>query len=143
MADSKLKSALRSGSVTRVVETKQKNLLGQPLEPCSMEPRTGYFRTGCCETDDSDRGQHVVCVEITEAFLKFTARSGNDLATPRGNFPGLKPGDRWCVCASRWLEALAANVAPPVHLASTHESATQIVDREDLLRYAADSGSLN
>ncbi len=108
-----------------------------------MEPRTGYFRNGCCETDDTDIGRHTVCVEITAEFLAFSARRGNDLSTPRPGFAGLEPGDRWCVCAARWKEALDADVAPPVHLASTHEAATELIARADLLRHAADSGSLN
>jgi len=126
-----------------MAESTQRNLLGQPLEPCSMEPRTGYFRTGCCETDDTDVGRHTVCAEMTAEFLAFSARRGNDLSTPRPGFAGLKPGDRWCLCAARWKEALAADVAPPVHLASTHEEATEVIARADLLRHAADSGSLN
>jgi uncharacterized protein (DUF2237 family) len=121
----------------------QKNLLGLPLEPCSMEPRTGFFRTGCCETGEHDHGRHVVCAEMTAEFLEFQKERGNDLTSPGPGFPGLKPGDRWCVCAARWQEALLAGVAPPVHLASTHEAATEAIEREDLLRHAADSSSLN
>jgi len=121
----------------------QKNLLGQPLEPCSTRPMTGFFRTGCCETDEQDRGRHVVCAEMTEAFLAFSARRGNDLSTPRPGFPGLRPGDHWCLCASRWQEALDADAAPPVVLAATHESATEIIDRGDLLAHASDSHALN
>jgi uncharacterized protein len=126
-----------------MAESTQKNLLGQSIEPCSMSPRTGYFRTGCCETDDTDRGRHVVCVEMTAEFLEFSASRGNDLSTPRPGFPGLKPGDRWCVCAARWLEAFEADVAPPVHVAATHESATEIIERELLIAHAADSHALN
>src|SRR5262249_53250891 len=111
--------------------------------PCSMEPRTGFFRTGCCETDDDDVGRHVVCAEMTVEFLAFSKQRGNDLSTPRPGFSGLRPGDRWCVCAARWQEALAANVAPLVHLAATHASATEIIDRDDLRRHAADSQNLN
>lgn len=125
------------------VSSDQKNLLGQLLEPCSMAPRTGFFRTGCCETDASDRGHHVVCAEMTAEFLAFSASRGNDLSTPGPGFPGLKPGDRWCLCAARWKEALDAGKAPPVHLAATHESATDVIEREALLRHAADSQSLN
>ena len=126
-----------------MAEPKQKNLLGQPIEPCSMEPRTGFFRTGCCETSEDDIGRHTVCAEMTAEFLAFSKQRGNDLSTPRPGFVGLRPGDRWCVCAARWQEALEANVAPPVHLASTHESATEVIDREDLMRHAADPQSLN
>jgi uncharacterized protein len=121
----------------------QRNLLGQPLEPCSMAPRTGFFRTGCCETDAQDLGRHVVCAEMTAEFLAFSESRGNDLSTPRPGFPGLRPGDRWCLCAARWQEALDANVAPPVILAATHEAATEVIDRADLLRHATDSHVLN
>ncbi|HWU91516.1 MAG TPA: DUF2237 domain-containing protein [Kofleriaceae bacterium] len=121
----------------------QRNLLGRPLEPCSTEPMTGYFRTGCCETDATDVGRHVVCTQVTAEFLAFSKRRGNDLSTPRPGFAGLRPGDRWCVCAARWKEALDAGVAPPVVLASTHESATEVVPREALLSHALDSQSLN
>ncbi|TMQ07005.1 MAG: DUF2237 domain-containing protein [Deltaproteobacteria bacterium] len=125
------------------MSSSQRNLLGLPLVPCSTHPVTGFFRTGCCETDDSDAGRHVVCAEMTEEFLAFSATRGNDLSTPRPGFPGLKPGDRWCLCAARWKEALDANVAPPVILASTHESATEVVDRSALFRHALDPQSLN
>jgi len=121
----------------------QRNLLGLPLEPCSTRPMTGFFRNGCCETDDQDVGRHVVCAQMTEAFLAFSARRGNDLSTPRPGFPGLRPGDRWCVCAARWKEALDADAAPPVVLASTHEAATEVVDRAELFRHALDSHALN
>jgi uncharacterized protein (DUF2237 family) len=121
----------------------QRNLLGQPLEPCSTEPLTGFFRTGCCETDDRDHGRHVVCVEMTAEFLAFSAGAGNDLSTPRPGFAGLRPGDRWCLCAARWQEALEADVAPPVILTATHESATEIIDREALLTHAVDHHALN
>lgn len=104
---------------------------------------TGYFRTGCCETDETDLGRHVVCAEMTAEFLAFSKSRGNDLSTPRPGFAGLRPGDRWCLCASRWKEAHDARVAPPVILAATQESATQIVAREVLLSYALDSHSLN
>ena len=118
-------------------------MLGQPLEPCSVEPPTGWFRTGCCETDANDVGRHVVFVQMTAAFLEFSRSRGNDLSTPRPGFSGLRPGDRWCVCAARWKEAFDARVAPPVILAATHESATEVVDRADLFRHALDPQSLN
>jgi uncharacterized protein (DUF2237 family) len=124
-------------------QSSQRNLLGQPLEPCSIEPRTGWFRTGCCETDENDIGRHVVCVQLTAAFLAFSKARGNDLSTPRPGFPGLQPGDRWCICAARWQEALDADAAPPVFLAGTHESAVEYCDREALLGYAIDSHNLN
>jgi uncharacterized protein (DUF2237 family) len=126
-----------------MASSSQRNLLGLPLEPCSTRPVTGYFRTGCCETDETDLGRHVVCAQMTEEFLAFSARRGNDLSTPRAGFSGLRPGDRWCLCAARWKEALDARVAPPVILASTHESATEIVDRAVLFRHALDPQSLN
>lgn len=121
----------------------QRNVLGLPLEPCSTEPMTGFFRTGCCETDETDVGRHVVCAQMTEAFLEFQKARGNDLMTPRPGFAGLRPGDQWCVCAARWQEALEANVAPPVVLASTHEAAAEVVSREALIAHASDPGSLN
>ena len=123
--------------------SKQRNLLGQPLEPCSTEPMTGYFRTGCCETDDTDHGLHVVCAQMTAEFLAFSKRAGNDLSTPRPGFAGLRPGDRWCLCAERWQEAFDAGAAPPVVLASTHEAATDVVARETLLAHALDPEALN
>jgi uncharacterized protein (DUF2237 family) len=125
------------------VPSSQLNLLGLPLEPCSTGPVTGYFRTGCCETDATDLGRHVVCAEMTAEFLAFSASRGNDLSTPRPGFAGLRPGDRWCLCAARWKEAFDAEVAPPVILAATHESAVDIVSREVLLSYALDVQSLN
>lgn len=121
----------------------QRNLLGLPLEPCSTRPMTGFFRTGCCETDEQDVGHHVVCAQMTAEFLAFSARRGNDLSTARPGFAGLRPGDRWCLCAERWKEALDADVAPPVILASTHESATAIVERDALFAHAIDSHALN
>ena len=126
-----------------MASSSHRNLLGLPLEPCSTRPLTGFFRTGCCETDETDAGRHVVCAEMTEEFLAFSASRGNDLSTPRGGFPGLSPGDRWCVCAARWKEALDADVAPPVILSSTHESATEIVDRAALFAHALDPQSMN
>jgi uncharacterized protein (DUF2237 family) len=127
----------------RMASSSQRNLLGLPLAQCSMRPMTGFFRTGCCETDEHDVGRHVVCAEMTEEFLAFSARRGNDLSTPRPGFAGLAPGDRWCLCAARWKEALDADVAPPVILAATHESAAEIVDRATLFAHALDPNSLN
>ncbi len=124
-------------------DSDQRNLLGLPLESCSTRPLTGYFRTGCCETDETDHGRHVVCAEMTAEFLEFSKRRGNDLSTPRPGFAGLQPGDRWCLCAARWKEAHDARVAPPVILAATHESATEVVERDVLLSYALDANSLN
>jgi len=121
----------------------QRSMLGRPLETCSLEPLTGYFRTGCCETDDGDHGSHTVCAQMTEEFLRFSKARGNDLSTPRPGFAGLRPGDRWCLCAARWGEAFAAGVAPPVVLAATHELAATIVPREALLAHGIDLDALN
>ena len=115
------------------------NVLGTELQPCSRDPLTGFYRTGACETGAEDHGFHLVCITATEEFLRFSLARGNDLTTPRPEyeFPGLLPGDRWCLCAARWQEALEAGVAPPVHLESTHILALEFVDLEDLQRYAA------
>ena len=111
-----------------------RNVLGQPLEPCCNKLKTGWFRNGSCETDDNDHGRHVVCVVVTDEFLAFSRAAGNDLSTPRPEFafPGLKDGDCWCLCAARWQEALEAGVAPKVKLASTEESALELLDLDDL-----------
>ena len=106
-----------------------KNVLGTELVPCSYDPLTGYFRDGCCDTSESDLGSHLVCVRVTREFLGFSAERGNDLSTPRPayRFAGLQPGDRWCLCANRWREALEAGLAPPVVLESTHIKALEFV----------------
>lgn len=111
-----------------------KNVLGTALVPCSYDPLTGYYRDGCCNTDAHDRGSHVICARVTQAFLEFSVTRGNDLFMPRPEhrFPGLKAGDRWCLCALRWKEALEAGVAPPVVLECTHERALDYVDIEQL-----------
>jgi uncharacterized protein len=116
------------------------NVLGGPLRTCSTRPLTGYFRDGCCRTDDSDIGVHTVCVLATREFLEFSRRAGNDLSTPRPElgFAGLSPGDRWCVCASRWVEAFNAGAAPQVVLSATHAKTLELVELETLLRFAAD-----
>jgi len=116
------------------------NVFGERLQACSMEPVTGFYRDGCCSTGDEDRGRHVVCAEVTAAFLDFSKRMGNDLSTPRPEFgfPGLKPGDRWCLCADRWQEALEAGDAPRVVLGATHRLALEHVDLADLKRHALD-----
>ena len=105
------------------------NVLGTALVPCSYDPLTGYFRDGCCNTDEEDAGTHVICARVTQAFLAYSLQQGNDLSTPRPEhrFAGLKPDDRWCLCALRWKEALKAGVAPPVVLASTHARALEFV----------------
>ncbi len=105
------------------------NVLGTALVPCSYDPLTGYYRDGCCTTDEEDAGTHVICARVTQAFLAYSLKRGNDLITPRPEhrFAGLKPDDRWCLCALRWKEALQAGVAPPVVLASTHARALDFV----------------
>jgi hypothetical protein len=115
-----------------------KNVLGTWLQTCSTEPMTGWFRDGCCRTDEHDRGSHTVCCEVTREFLDFSRRQGNDLSTPRPEygFPGLRPGDSWCLCASRWLEAWRAGCAPTVVLEATHERALDIVPMDALLAHA-------
>lgn len=119
------------------------NVLGTLLQPCSTDPMAGFYRDGCCHTGSEDLGVHVVCAEMTEEFLAFTKAQGNDLSTARPslNFPGLTPGDQWCLCAARWKEALDAGAAPPVVLAATHEKALQIVDLDDLEAHALDAPS--
>ncbi len=116
------------------------NVLGEPLAACCTDPVTGFYRDGYCNTGGGDFGAHVVCAQMTAEFLNYTQAQGNDLSTPRPmfNFPGLKPGDRWCLCASRWKEALDDGVAPPVVLASTHASALEHVSLGDLKRYAVE-----
>ncbi len=122
------------------MEDDAKNVLGEPLEPCSLDPMTGYYRTGVCLTGPDDVGSHVVCARMTAEFLSFTESRGNALATPNPayGFPGLKPGDQWCLCALRWKEALEEGVAPPVILAATHEAVLRYVDKEALLKHALD-----
>jgi uncharacterized protein len=119
----------------------QINVLGTELQPCSFDPLTGYYRTGCCENRGDDPGLHVVCVVATDEFLAFSASVGNDLATPmpQYGFAGLKAGDQWCLCASRWQEALEADAAPQVRLASTHVSALEYCSLKDLRAHAVDA----
>jgi uncharacterized protein (DUF2237 family) len=114
------------------------NVLGGALEPCSADPITGFYRTGCCHTGPGDYGSHTVCAVMSEDFLIFSRDHGNDLSTPRPefDFPGLKPGDQWCLCAPRWAEALAAGKAPQVVLNATHQNALQYCTLEDLRRFA-------
>jgi uncharacterized protein (DUF2237 family) len=115
------------------------NVLGSELANCSVDPLTGWYRNGCCDTGADDLGVHVVCAEVTAEFLAFSRDVGNDLSTPRPGFDGLQPGDRWCLCASRWQEALDAGVAPPVILEATHLQALEWVSLDDLRRYAVDA----
>jgi uncharacterized protein len=118
------------------------NVLGTPLVPCSYDPLTGYFRDGCCNTDETDGGSHLVCTRVTQEFLVFSLQRGNDLMTPRPEyrFAGLQPGDRWCLCATRWNEALQAGLAPPVVLECTHAKALEFVSLDTLRQHAYVSG---
>lgn len=115
-----------------------KNVLGSELQPCCMNPVTGFYRDGYCRTGRSDEGVHIVCVLVTKEFLQFSQAAGNDLSTPipAYEFPGLQPGDRWCLCVSRWQEAFQAGVAPQVVLEATHMSAIEFVELDDLKRFA-------
>jgi hypothetical protein len=113
-----------------------KNVVGTDLEDCSFDPLTGFYREGCCETGAEDVGVHTVCAVMTAEFLEFSMQAGNDLSTPRFGFPGLKPGDRWCLCASRWVEALAAGIAPPVVLEATHAATLEFAALSDLAHHA-------
>ncbi len=114
------------------------NVLGTPLQMCSRDPLTGWYRDGCCNTDDQDRGSHTVCARVTEEFLAFLASRGNDLITPmpQHRFPGLRPGDQWCVVAASWRQAYRAGVACPVVLEATHAAALEVVPLEELMQYA-------
>ena len=117
------------------------NVLGDALETCSTAPMTGFFRNGCCDTNAMDRGSHTVCAVMTAEFLAFSKERGNDLSTPRPEygFPGLKPGDRWCLCAARFVEAWEAGVAPPVLLEATHVASLAVVALDDLRAHALDA----
>jgi uncharacterized protein len=117
-----------------------RNVLGEPLDSCSLKPVTGFFRNGCCDTSREDVGSHTVCAVMTAEFLAFSKARGNDLSTPMPEygFPGLKPGDRWCLCAPRWQEAFAAGQAPRVALRATHEGALDHCALDDLKRFAID-----
>ena len=116
------------------------NVLGGPLAPCGLDPVTGFYRDGCCNTGYEDVGIHVVCAKMTREFMAYSKRSGNDLTAPAPEvgFPVLKPGDRWCLCVGRWKEALDAGAAPPVILQATHEEALAVVPLADLKRHAID-----
>lgn len=117
-----------------------RNVLGTDLLPCSYDPLTGFYRDGCCQTDEHDHGTHVVCARMTREFLDFSLAQGNDLITPRPEyrFRGLQPGDRWCLCVLRWREALQEGLAPPVYLKSTHSHALEAVSHAQLQAHAAD-----
>lgn len=121
-------------------EETPRNVLGEPLELCSLSPRTGFTRTGACETGPEDVGSHTVCTQVTGEFLAFSRARGNDLSTPapQFGFPGLKPGDRWCLCAARWKEAYDAGQAPRVVLTATHERALEVISLDELKAHALD-----
>jgi uncharacterized protein (DUF2237 family) len=114
--------------------------MGEPLQLCSSRPVTGFFRNGCCDTGPRDRGSHTICVRVTADFLAYSRARGNDLSTPvpQFDFPGLQPGDQWCLCAARWVEAFEAGCAPHVVLQSTNEAALEICEFTDLAKYALD-----
>ncbi len=118
----------------------QRNVFGEIIDTCSNRPMTGFYRTGCCHTGEDDVGLHTVCVEVSAEFLAFSKLRGNDLSSPlpEFGFPGLNAGDRWCLCAQRWKEALDAGMAPRVILRATHEATLEVVALEDLKRYAID-----
>lgn len=120
-----------------------KNVLGGPLQSCSTDPMTGFYRDGCCRTGREDIGLHLVCIQATEEFLEFSQEVGNDLSTPNPlyAFPGIVPGDRWCLCVERWKQALEAGLAPPVVLEATHISALEFVDLEDLQAHSVEVSS--
>ena len=115
-----------------------RNVLGGKLRECGQDPVTGFYRNGCCDTGPDDLGSHTVCAVVTKAFLEFSKAHGNDLSTPRPGFPGLKPGDAWCLCAARWQQAEIAGVAPPVLLESTHEEALELIELSVLREHALD-----
>ncbi|TWU66057.1 hypothetical protein V7x_16140 [Crateriforma conspicua] len=120
---------------------KAKNVLGGELQTCSTDPMTGFYRDGCCNTGGQDTGLHVVCSQVTAEFLEFSRQRGNDLTTPNPmfDFPGLQPGDRWCLCAARWKEAFDAGMAPSVVLESTHISALEFANLDELKQHAVDA----
>ncbi|MGL4462153.1 MAG: DUF2237 family protein [Planctomycetia bacterium] len=122
-----------------------RNVLGEELQPCSLDPLTGFYRTGCCETGSDDAGTHVVCARLTKSFLDFSKSRGNDLSTPapQYGFPGLKPGDQWCLCAARWVEAFEAGCAPLVVLAATHEKMLEFATLDDLKKNAVGAEKTN
>jgi len=127
--------------IQKTVTADRRNVLGETLESCSRDPMTGFFRDGCCRTDENDVGSHTVCIRVSAEFLEFSKRVGNDLSTsiPEYGFQGLKPGDQWCLCAARWQEAFTQDAAPPVVLAATHERALDVIRLDDLRAHAVGS----
>jgi uncharacterized protein len=132
--------AAKERSRRAMSESGERNVLGGPLEPCGTDPMTGFYRDGCCTSRDDDRGQHTICAVVTREFLQHQRSVGNDLTTPvpQYGFPGLQPGDRWCVVAVRWAQAYVAGVAAPVVLASTNAKALDVVPLEALRQHAVD-----
>ena len=130
-------SALGASATTGAATMSEKNILGSPLIACGQDPVTGFFRDGYCNTSHHDKGTHVLCAVVTETFLNYTRSKGNDLSSPNAQFrfPGLQPGDRWCLCVLRWKQALDAGVAPPIDPHCTHEKALDYVDLEVLLKH--------
>ena len=123
-----------------MIQHESLNVYGEPLKPCSTDPMTGFFRDGCCNTSPEDMGIHTVCVQLTDVFLQFSKQQGNDLSTPNPqfDFPGLQAGDRWCLCATRWLQAYKAGKAPKVYTRSTHFRTMEVVDIKILKAHALD-----
>lgn len=127
---------IHSNGHSKILPQQPRNVLGGPLQPCSTDPLTGFYRDGCCNVGPDDTGVHAVCIVATSEFLAFSKSRGNNLSDPAPGFPGLKPGDRWCLCAPRWAEALEAGAAPRVVLEATHEAALEYASLEDLRRFA-------
>lgn len=122
----------------QIMRTNENNVFGEPLKPCSFKPLTGYYRDGSCRSEADDMGMHTVCAVMTSGFLEYSRARGNDLSTPRPefSFPGLKPGDHWCLCALRWLQASLDNCAPLIVLEATHERALEIISLNELVKHA-------
>jgi len=140
MQDVSARMRLQVTFVEVVMPVQDRNVLGGELAACSMSPRTGFYRDGCCNTGAEDHGLHIVCAQVTREFLLFARQQGNDLISPAPafGFPGLKPGDRWCVCAATWRQAYEAGVAPPVVLAATHEETLAVIPLHALKEHALD-----
>lgn len=131
----KRRSKKKSKRIENFNNFQQKNVYDEPLQVCSMNPLTGYHRSGYCYTDDMDQGTHTVCARVNDEFLDYTKSKGNDLSTPSNSFPGLKEGDNWCLCALRWKQALDAGVAPPIVLESTNKKTLEYIDLDILKNY--------
>lgn len=133
-------NSYRPSKAKNTVRTDSLNVLGSTLEPCSLNPLTGFFRDGCCETRVNDKGRHIICAQVTNDFLAFSKSQGNDLMSPRPeyNFPGLKAGDYWCLCLDRWREALNAGCPPLIRLEATHEIALERIPLSMLKKHALD-----